>query len=376
MIKFIHTADWQIGKPFGNIDGDQAAFLRKQRIETIGKIGSIADKEKADFILVAGDVFDSNLPESKSVLQTFKVMADSFSGKWFLLPGNHDAAETQSVWTRIKKDFASDNIAVLDEPRARRIPDLETVILPAPLKRRHESSDLTEWWDTYESSHNDFRIGLAHGSLDALSQYRGEAPNTIALSRVQSAKLDYLALGDWHGTISASKRAYYSGTPEPDRFKANESGNILLVEIESPGREPSVKTISTKHYLWQLMDNSIFRAADISAIRQSLQDLNHPLDRIALRMSLKGSLSFEERALLDREIEQLNSELFYVESDLSALLAEPNVDDLDEIEQSGFVRTAVNKLLTIMRDPNNPDAEKARLALHILYVENKELSQC
>lgn len=376
MIKFVHTADWQIGKPFGNIDGDQAAFLRKQRIETVGKIGAIAGQEKADFILVAGDVFDSNLPESKSVLQTFKVMAESFGGKWFLLPGNHDAAETQSVWTRIKKDFSSDNISILDEPKARRIPELGTVILPAPLKRRHESSDLTEWWDSYESSHDDIRIGLAHGSLDALSQYRGEAPNTIALSRIQSAKIDYLALGDWHGTISASKRAYYSGTPEPDRFKANESGNIIIAEIEAPGKEPVVQIRSTKHYLWQLLDNSIFRAADILSIRQQLQELNHPLDRIALRMSLKGSLSFEERALLDKEIEQLNSELFYVESDLSGLLAEPSNEDLDEIEQSGFVRTAVDKLMAMMRDTNNPDAEKARLALHILYVENKEISQC
>ena len=32
-ITFIHTADWQIGKQFGQISGDIAAFLRESRFK-------------------------------------------------------------------------------------------------------------------------------------------------------------------------------------------------------------------------------------------------------------------------------------------------------------------------------------------------------
>jgi hypothetical protein len=100
-----------------------------------------------------------------------------------------------------------------------------------------------------------------------------------------------------------------------------------------------------------------------------------PLERVLLRLALSGSLNFDDRALLDSEIEKLSNELFYIETDYSGLLAEPSESDLDEIETSGFVRTAANNLIQMMKDVNNPERETARMALHILYVENKKLDQ-
>ncbi len=131
MVRFIHTADWQIGKPFGNIPSDRRVYLRDQRVEMIRRIGKVATDQNVDFILVAGDVFDSNLPESRFVHASFRAMGESFSGKWFLLPGNHDAAEPESIWTRIRKQFASDNVVCMDEPKPYRMPDINTVVLPS-----------------------------------------------------------------------------------------------------------------------------------------------------------------------------------------------------------------------------------------------------
>ena len=53
--------------------------------------------------------------------------------------------------------------------------------------------------------------------------------------RAAAARLDYLALGDWHGTLEIAPRTWYAGTPEPDRFRANDAGNVLLVELDEPG---------------------------------------------------------------------------------------------------------------------------------------------
>ena len=373
MVKFLHTADWQLGKPFSNIEGDAGAFLRSQRIKAIKTIGELATKHEVDMVLVAGDVFDSNLPDSKTIMQAIREMAESFSGKWILLPGNHDPAEANGFWSRIKSTFMSQTIIFLDEPRAYRIPSVNTVILPAPLKRRHDVMDLTAWFDDHVGVEGDVRIGLAHGSVDILAQYRGEAPNTIAASRVDSAKLDYLALGDWHGTVVASKRICYSGTPEPDRFKNNDSGNVLLVTIDGAGKEPVVETISTKHFHWHEQERAIYNVNDLDSIKQSLLDLKHPLDRMLVRLTLTGTVGFEERVELDAALERLSSEVLFMERDVAGLLAQPSVDDLDGIEQTGFVRNAVNKLSEIMNDPENPQAEVARLALQILYVEHKKL---
>lgn len=375
MVSFIHTADWQLGKPFGNIRGDAGAFLRKQRIETIGTIGRLATDKKVDFIVVAGDVFDSNIPDHKTVMQAFRQMGESFDGKWFLLPGNHDSAEVRSVWTTIRESFSSENVVCLDEARPYRMADLKTVILPAPLKRRQDARDLTTWFDEYEGVEVDIRIGLAHGSLDILAQGREDAPNTITAKRVESARLDYLALGDWHGTLQAEKRIWYSGTPEPDRFRDNNPGNVLLVSIEKPGALPDVTPLETKHFLWCEFEKEIFRAQDIGAVRQELADTRHPLDRIVLRLSLSGTVNFEERELLDNELDDLAATLTYMEKDLSGLLESPSDDDLDEIEQVGFVRIAVEKLLAKMNSGDSQESKLARIALHKLYVENKKLDK-
>jgi DNA repair exonuclease SbcCD nuclease subunit len=59
-ISVIHTADWQIGKPFANIPGDAGAMLREQRFQTIRRIAEVARERAVDAVLVAGDVFDSD----------------------------------------------------------------------------------------------------------------------------------------------------------------------------------------------------------------------------------------------------------------------------------------------------------------------------
>ncbi|MFX4805956.1 hypothetical protein ABTB42_20430, partial [Acinetobacter baumannii] len=63
----------------------------------------------------------------------------------------------------------------------------------------------------------------------------------------------------------------------------------------------------------------------------------------------------------------------YLEVDDDNLRADPTQSDLDEIERSGFVRTAINKLSAIVSDADNPDADTARMALQLLYVEHKNL---
>ena len=58
-ITFLHTADWQLGKPFGSIEGDTAALLREERFEAVKRIALLATERDVDAVIVAGDVFDS-----------------------------------------------------------------------------------------------------------------------------------------------------------------------------------------------------------------------------------------------------------------------------------------------------------------------------
>jgi DNA repair exonuclease SbcCD nuclease subunit len=372
MVTFLHTADWQIGKQFANIPGDTGAILRERRIESVKKIATIASQKNVDAVLVAGDIFDTNLVQGKTLLQTLGAMSE-FSGKWLCIPGNHDSAEVDSIWARYKRNFGSENIVLLDEAKPYYLRNVPVVVLPAPLHRRHDSRDLTEWFDTCDTDPALIRIGLAHGSINNRLMQRSEAPNTISDTRAETARLDYFALGDWHGQSNIATRTWYSGTPETDRFRENDSGKVLLVEIDAPGIEPRVTSIDSGHYKWLAQDISIFHAADMESVRHMLMDTGVPLDRILLRLTLTGAVSLETRSLVDAYLEVLSAELRYLDIDNDGLRAEPTQADLDEIERSGFVRMAINKLTSIVADTESDENETARLALQLLYVEHKHM---
>lgn len=60
MTTFNHTADWQLGKPFAGVEGERKrSLLQQERINATDRIGHAAREHRAEFFLVAGDLFDS-----------------------------------------------------------------------------------------------------------------------------------------------------------------------------------------------------------------------------------------------------------------------------------------------------------------------------
>ena len=116
-------------------------------------------------------------------------------------------------------------------------------IFPCPLLRRAESTDTTAWLRLPEAlvgcSSDKPRIVLAHGSTQGFSGQSEEdegvstAVNQIDLSRMLAEAFDYVALGDWHGAKQITRTAWFSGTPELDRFPKGEdhdAGNVFVVD--------------------------------------------------------------------------------------------------------------------------------------------------
>ena len=164
-IRILHTADWQIGKQFANVPGDPGAALRVQRLETVTVIADLAVEREVDAVLVAGDVFDDNAVSDDTLRRTINAMS-GYSGPWVLLPGNHDSGLTQSVWSRLRKlNIVPENVIIADQPEAIVLADGRLDVLPAPLNRRQEVRDLTDWLDHHVSEKGVVRIGIAHGSV-------------------------------------------------------------------------------------------------------------------------------------------------------------------------------------------------------------------
>ena len=73
MTSFIHTADWQIGKPYRQIADEQKRFkLQQERLTAIGRIRDAARMQGAAFVVVAGDLFDSPTPRRLRCSRSWK----------------------------------------------------------------------------------------------------------------------------------------------------------------------------------------------------------------------------------------------------------------------------------------------------------------
>jgi DNA repair exonuclease SbcCD nuclease subunit len=365
-VSFIHTADWQIGKVFSAIGGDAAVLLKAQRVKTVQCIAQLATERRVDAVLVAGDIFESNLVSNETIHGLLHAM-EGFTGPWVLIPGNHDPSVAESVWQRLDVLGCPKNIHIALEPNPIILADGRLAVLPAVLRRRHEIEDLTAAWDAAATPDGVVRVGLAHGSVEGQLPGASEATNPIAADRETRARLEYLALGDWHGTHKVSKRTWYSGTPEPDRFKDNDPGNVLVVTVSGPGAEAVIERVRSAHYVWTDVEAALTDVNDLNGLEARFTSLVEPLGQHVLMLTISGTVDFSTRERADRILTKWRGRLTWLGADCSSLLAQPTEADLDHIDIAGFVRTAIERLRAVHADPSDPNREVASEALRLLY---------
>lgn len=377
MPRFLHTADWQIGRQYGRFAPEDAVAIAEARFTAVERLAALASAQQVDAVLVAGDVFDAQTVSERTIRRLFNAM-QGFEGPWLLLPGNHDAALAESIWTRAARIGAvPPNVEPLIAPEPRLYPEAGFVILPAPLTQRQTMADLTAWFHQAETPPELLRIGLAHGSVQGLLAEEIDSANPIAADRAERARLDYLALGDWHGLKQIDERTWYSGTPEQDRFKDNGAGRALIVEIDRPASEqstreqgrscdraqrpmPQVTPYPIGTYDWQRWQADLQLTGDVEALIERLGRLE---TTSVLRLQLSGALDLGAHQRLQDALAIAEGRCRSLEVDRDGLRLSPTDADLAALQVDGYLSAVVT---TLRERQQGNDGETAREALVIL----------
>lgn len=360
MLRLLHTADWQIGKQYGQFDADEAALLAEARIAAVERLAALATEQRIDLVLVAGDVFDAQGIADKTVLRLFNATR-AHAGPWVMIPGNHDAALSESVWTRAQRlNAVPDNVHLCLRPEPLMFDGLNAVVLPAPLTQRHTYNDLTDWFAAADTAAAAFRIGIAHGAVQGLLAEGIDSANPIAADRAAQARLDYLALGDWHGCRQVDARCWYSGTPETDRFRNNDSGRALIVDIDAPGAVPRVTPVDTGRYRWRSEAFTLQVASDVDALCALLGAL--AADDV-LQLDIDGRTDLDGLKRIGDAITQARGRARAVLAELDHVRIEPTADDLERLAAEGYLGEVIADLRAAQ---DGADGDTARDALVLL----------
>jgi DNA repair exonuclease SbcCD nuclease subunit len=382
-VTFLHTADWQLGKPFASIgEVSKRHRVQQERFHAVQGMNAVVEKSGASFILVAGDLFDSS-QATKATVSAACAAIGSLKIPVLVIPGNHDHAGPGSIWEqeffKREQQQLAPNLRVLLTPEP---VVLETaIIFPAPLLRRHEAGDPTTWiraaLEAPALPPDLLRIVLAHGTIQGFgsSQEDDEGGSTVVnwidLSRLPSVQLDYIALGDWHGTKQVGPKAWYSGTPEIDRFpkgEGNDPGNLLKVTV-SRGQVPVVEKIPSSRFLWKELE---FRFSDDASLDLFASKMDETIgqrgDEHLLLLSLDGSLGIEASGRLERILESWESRLLRLKLDHRLTIAptEEEILALTQRTEDPLIATVARQLVSQI-DGDGEDAAIARLALRELH---------
>lgn len=362
MFRFIHTSDLHLGKRFGQFPDELRGRLTEARHQSIDCLAKLAQAENASVILVAGDVFDTGTPSATVIRQALRAMGAAPSVQWVLLPGNHDSLASDELWKQITKDKPNNVVLALENCALEICPSV--FILPAPCINRRPGRDLTAWMDGCATPDNALRIGVAHGAIQSFGEEG--ATDVIDPNRAKQADLDYLALGDWHGQIQITDRIWYSGSPEPDRFKHNASGKALIVSIDSKRSLPSVTLANTGIFQWCISDLSLLPGEDLDQkLALEFPDITQRRNTLQ-QVTFHGRLRLPERLKLEGLLEDIGPDFAWMDIRAANLGNEYDVVDLDSIDHAGALRQAAETLFDKAQQDNDPNGAAAT-ALSLLY---------
>lgn len=298
--------------------GQKAEELRKARLRTARRILELASSEHVDFVVVAGDTFDNNRV-GKALLYEVKQLLGTSPCPVFILPGNHDPLEGDSIYT-VRDEWRELPGAVRILREAAPVHLDGVTLYPCPCKARVSSQDPTAWIPPRRPE-DGIRIGIAHGSWQVLPDLPLD-DHPIPAAAADQRELDYLALGHWHSVHPDPKgqpsgRTFYSGTPEPTAFGEGGSGFVLLVTIPQPNAVPEVEARRVAEFTWVQQETTLVDEGSVKLLRRRLGDI---AERALLRLRLRGTIRAGARRVLQSALEEARARLFWLEIDDSELV--------------------------------------------------------
>lgn len=355
MVRFLHTADWQIGMTRRRLAGEAQARFAAARIDAIRRIGVLAREQECEFMVVCGDVFETNQLSRQTVARALEALA-TVPVPVYLLPGNHDPLDPLTIYR--SPQFVREcpeHVHVLDsaEPVTVR-PGVE--LIPAPWSGKYPDRDLVGAAVSAAGgsmptagSADPLRIVVGHGAVDVLDpDRRNRAAIELALLQraLSAGQIHYVALGDRHSRTSVgdSGAVWYSGAPEPTDHRETHPGEVLVVEL-AEGQPPEVIGHRVGTWAFRTIRQELSGAECVTALGRELAAITDK-DRTVVRLALRGLLDVADHAALTDLLEEQGAAFaaLYQWDRHTRLGIRADGSDLADLQLGGFVHAAAKEM--------------------------------
>src|SRR6185369_5200675 len=249
MLLLLHTADVHLGARHADL-GDRASAQRERQFAAFVATIDLAIAEQVDLVLIAGDLFDSNVQPRRSVDRVAGQLCRLVDSRirTVITPGTHDVYNGASIYRSYDLpelagsggsagSGGAEFVKVLtpDAPQVY-FPPLDVVVHGQPFATKRAPHSPLRGWDVARDTRATWHVGLLHAAVAIPGQTDGDEV-VITTQEIGASHLDYLALGHWHsfnqGNVAGTAYAY-SGAPEPVALHQDRAGQVLLVSLDQP----------------------------------------------------------------------------------------------------------------------------------------------
>jgi DNA repair exonuclease SbcCD nuclease subunit len=255
MLRLLHTADVHLGARHADL-GDRAATQRERQFAAFVATVDLAIQEKVDLVLIAGDLFDSNVQPRRSVERAasqIKRLVESRI-RVVIAPGTHDVYDRASIYRAydipaLAGAVGSDLVTVLDPDHPEvHLKNLDLVVHGRCYATKRAPQSPLAGLDVAGDERAAWHVGLLHAAVAIEGRTDGDDV-VITTEEIAASHLDYLALGHWHSTSKGKAGGTtwaYSGAPEPIAVDQDRAGNVLLVALDGAGARKRVSVEERK----------------------------------------------------------------------------------------------------------------------------------
>ncbi|OER02792.1 metallophosphoesterase family protein [Listeria monocytogenes] len=282
-IQFLHMADLHLDSPFIGLSTlPQPLFsaIQESTFQSLERITTVAIKEAVDFVLIAGDIYDSEDQSVRAQARFSKEMKrlEVANIPVFMIHGNHDFIEKHKEKLTLPSNVHvfSEQVEVMSHKTATGV---SVNIYGFSYNERHIRSSRV---DKYKIQGNaDFHIALLHGSeVSSSEEHDVYAP--FRVQEISKKGFDYWALGHIHKRqlLAESPSIYYPGNIQGrNRKESGEKGASIITLSEA---STTIDFIGTSPIIWEgavitLPENSEINAfyRETTKLLESYQGRSH-----------------------------------------------------------------------------------------------------
>jgi len=317
-MKFIHCADVHLDTPLQGLahyPGAPVDEIRNATRRAFEKVLNAAISEKVDFIIIAGDLYDTGLKSFESALFFNKEMARLKDAgiDVYLIHGNHDAA---SKLIKLLRPPRNVKVFRSTEPQTILNQELRIAIHGQSFATPEVTEDLAEKYPPPVPNY--FNIGILHTNLGGVSEHANYAP--CSLQSLKNKGYQYWALGHVHNgqILCTDPYIVYPGNIQGRNGKEQGEKSCEMVTVSETGTI-SMKKILTSVVPWVEAEIDVSGCQTADDVYEKVrirfgQLLSESKDRVtAVRLRIVGAT--DAHSELNRDAEQIRNEAISIASE-------------------------------------------------------------